>query len=163
MRTFTRYFLLIGLLPTLQLSAQTIPRTVISSSGGYYDNLLFGNLHFTVGEIAVAEYQNGIVLGEGFHRTYTDILVRDEDILPADWKVRLYPNPTLGRVRIELPEHDEVHAHLYNASGQLVQSYGQLHHRASIDLTALPAATYIIRLTGNDGQSGSFQLVKINY
>ncbi|MEL6973390.1 MAG: hypothetical protein AAFO02_24740, partial [Bacteroidota bacterium] len=62
------------------LAAQDLPRTVIGNSGDYYDNLIFGSLHFTVGEIAVAEYGTDVQLGEGFHRSYYDLLVSSEDL-----------------------------------------------------------------------------------
>ena len=39
--------------------AQDMPRQVVGNAGDYYQSVLFGNLHWTVGEIAVSRHENG--------------------------------------------------------------------------------------------------------
>lgn len=166
MRT-AQTLLLLGLLylswaPT-NLHAQDMPRTVVGSAGDYYDNLIFGSLHFTVGEIAVARYENGLELGEGFHRVYYDLIVDAEEILPQDWSVNVFPNPTTKDLRISLSTTAEVEAQLFSQNGQLVKQQEAILHEGSMDLSPLPAGTYILRLTDQDGRNGTFQILKIDY
>lgn len=158
------YLLLLGLLlGSTSLSAQDLPRTVIGNSGDYYDNLLFGSLHFTVGEIAVTAYENEIQLGEGFHRVYYDLLVSAEDILPTNWEVNIYPNPTVNQVQIELPTDSRVQALLYNSSGQLIGQREDIMYQSTIDFSRLPAGSYLLQLQDEQGRQGTFQILKLNY
>lgn len=145
------------------LHAQDMPRTVVGSSGDYYDNLLFGSLHFTVGEVAVARYQNELELGEGFHRAYYDLLVDSKEILPLDWAVNIYPNPTTERIRIQLPEPGQTTAELYNSTGQLLFQQAVLETDQEIDLATYPAGTYLLRLSDQSGRQGTFRVLKIKY
>lgn len=147
----------------LPLAAQDMPRTVIGNAGGYFDNLLFGDLHFTVGEIAVGRYLNGMELGEGFHRAYYDIVVSAEAPLPEDWQVKLYPNPTSERLILELSDGKPVTAQLFSNSGQVLLSREGISLHTEFDLSLLPAGVYWLRLRGEDGKHGVFQVQKINY
>lgn len=151
------------LLGSFSLLAQDLPRTVIGNSGDYYDNLLFGSLHFTVGEIAVAQYDSEIQLGEGFHRVYYDLLVSAEDILPVNWEVNIYPNPTVDQVQIQLPTEHRVQALLYNSNGQLIGQREDIMYQSTIDFSRLPAGSYHLQLRDEIGRQGSFQILKLNY
>ncbi|WP_367390853.1 T9SS type A sorting domain-containing protein [Lewinella sp. LCG006] len=145
------------------LSAQDIPRTVVGNAGDYYDNLIFGSLHFTVGEVAVARYQNGLELGEGFHRAYYDLLVKNEELLPLDWAVNIYPNPTTESIRIALPDLAPTQAALYNTNGQLLWQETIVTPLQVVDLAAYPAGTYLLRLADEEGRTGTFQVLKIKH
>lgn len=155
--------LLILLSISCSVEAQDMPRTVVGSSGDYYDNLLFGTLHFTVGEVAVARYQNGLELGEGFHRAYYDLLVESKEILPLDWAVNIYPNPTTERIQIELPNDEATAAELYNSNGQLLFRQAELTANQEVDLSAYPAGTYLLRLQDKAGRQGTFRVLKVKY
>jgi len=145
-----------------QVHGQDMPRTVVGSSGEYLDNLLFGTLNYTVGEIAVDRYQTSMDLAEGFHRVYYDLIVRNENITPTDWNVLVYPNPTAEWIKLELPEYDKlVHAQLYNSTGQLLLEQVDISYEANFDLLPFPAGTYWLRLIDEDGQQASFQVQKV--
>lgn len=144
------------------LHAQSMPRTVVGSAGTYYNNLLFGNLHFTVGEVAVARYTTDATLDEGFHRMYFDLVVDTKDMAPAPWAVSVYPNPTADRLRIALPDLTRTTARLYSSTGQVVLQLANLSHDAELDVSHLPAGTYWLRLHDPAGQqSATFQVQKI--
>lgn len=163
-KTFFSFGAILFLLGSFcDLKAQDMPRTVIGSNGDYYDNLLFGSLHFTVGEVAVARYQNGLELGEGFHRAYHDLLVENKEILPLDWAVNVYPNPTTERIRITLPSTAVAEAQLYNQLGQLVHQQTDILSESELDMSQLPAGTYLLRLWDETGRQGTFQVLKVRY
>lgn len=144
------------------LSAQTMPRTVVGSSGEYLDHLLFGTLNFTVGEVAVNRYQGAMDLAEGFHRVYYDLVVSNEDLLPADWEVLVYPNPTAEYLKVEFPASEKrVNAQIYSSTGQLLLQQENISLETEFDLQVLPAGTYWLRLMDETGRQGSFQIQKI--
>lgn len=149
-------------IPCSTISAQDMPRTVVGSSGEYLDNLLFGTLNYTVGEIAVDRYQTSMDLAEGFHRAYYDLIVSNDNITPADWDVLVYPNPTAEYLKLELSNYEKlVHAQLYNSTGQLLLEQTDVNHETSFDILAFPAGTYWLRLIDEDGRQASFQIQKV--
>lgn len=78
-----------------------------------------------------------------------------------DIKVKLFPNPTLGEVTIELEQAiEKVEVRILNALGQEV---GKSIHTnvAAIQLNLnQQAGYYIIELTANEGKSARFKIVK---
>lgn len=151
--------LLAGLCPAL--NAQDMPRTVVGNAGDYYEHALFGNLHWTVGEIAVSRFQNGQELAEGFHQAYYDLVVSvSEPVLP-EWEVSIFPNPTIGELQVRLPEPESLMAQLYSGNGQLLLTEEKLQSEHSIDMSAMPAGVYWLQLIAADGRSQSYQVQKI--
>ena len=151
--------LLFGLSPPL--SGQDMARSVVGNAGDYYENLLFGNLHFTVGEVAVSRFQNGQELDEGFHRVYYDLVVKTDSPLPEEWAVQVYPNPTTSFLRVELESFGTVRAQLFNGTGQAVLDIPHLQSGEELDLSLLPAGAYWLRLQDEEGRRGHFQVQKI--
>lgn len=78
----------------------------------------------------------------------------DEPAALQPWAVRIFPNPTAGRVEIE--GADGAHYLLSNAMGQPV-SQGILER--GLDLGALPAGLYVIRLQSKEGRVWSGKIV----
>ena len=137
-------------------------KSVIGSAGDYYVQPLFGNIHWTVGEIAVSRFDNELELGEGFHQTYFDLLVH-LPTLAVDWEVKVFPNPTASHINIQIPEEEIITARLLAATGQLLQEHEQIQSSESFDLSLLPAGSYWLLLMNTKGQQQSFQIQKINH
>lgn len=165
---FIRYLTLLLLAGGVALQsgqAQTMPRTVVGSAGSFYSNLQFGDLHFTVGEIAVSRYiDNGMELDEGFHRMFYDQLLVDAREIPAlDWDVKLYPNPVSSRLYLEISIEQPVRVLLYNVYGQMVLHEEGIIRYGSLDLSALAAGAYWLRLLDEQGQQGIYQIQKVSF
>ncbi len=144
------------------LKGQEAPQTVIGNAGDYYEHPLFGNLHWTVGEIAVTRFQNNLILGEGFHQVYYDLVVKVDEPLPKDWVVEVYPNPTANQLHIRIPQGEEATMHLFSSSGQLMQSLAKFSIETAVQMQELPSGVYWLQLFDETGRSGSFQVQKIN-
>ncbi|MEM9928590.1 MAG: T9SS type A sorting domain-containing protein [Bacteroidota bacterium] len=157
------YLLFFFLFLAWQLPAQDLPRTVVGSAGAFHDNLLFGDLHFTVGEVSVARYDtaNG-ELDEGFHRGYFDLVVRADEQLPPDWDVTIYPNPTTQYLQFRLPDEGSVHVQLFNSLGQLIQEIPATEFTRQMDLRAIPAGAYWLRMLDAEGRTASYQIQKMD-
>ena len=143
------------------LRAQDAPRTVVGSAGDYYENLQFGNLHFTVGELAVSRLQNGLVLSEGFHQGYYELLVSTDDPLPLAWEVSVFPNPTADALHVRTETTTAARATLYDTNGRQLHARALDAGTATFDLTPYPAGSYWLRLHTPDGQQRSFQVHKV--
>ena len=158
-RLFIPLFLLVAGIATA--TAQNAPRTVVGNAGDYYESLQFGNLHFTVGELAVSRLQNGLVLSEGFHQGYYELLVSSEDPQPPAWEVAVYPNPTATTVTVSTASTTAGRAALYDAQGRLLHDRPLQSGSAAFDLSAYPAGSYWLRLQDAAGQRRSFQVQKV--
>lgn len=148
---------------TIDLHGQDISRSVVGNNGSYYSNLIFGDLHFTVGEIAVSQFENDITLEEGFHHSYYELVVDTKEIVPLEWAVKVYPNPTSEYIHIDLPNAAETQLFLYNSLGQLIIEKRFQTPTQDVDLNNLPAGTYWLRLSDDEGKQGSFQVQKISF
>lgn len=142
------------------LLAQDIERNVVGSAGAYYDNVLFGSLHWTVGEMAVSRFETTLQLDEGFHQLYYDLLVEVEDLPPA-WDVNVYPNPTVNWVKLDFPPDQVVDALLYTAEGQLLYQTTQVQSGSSLDLSTYPEGTYLLRLIDEWHNSHTVRILKM--
>lgn len=163
-RSLPALLLLSGMLCSAGLHAQSMTRSVVGSTGGYYDNLQFGDLHFTLGEVAVGRYiDNGMELDEGFHRMYYQVFVSAEEVHADQWDVKIYPNPVADRLYLEIPDERPVHALLFNVYGQLVLSEEGIIQHGSLNIDQLPAGTYWLRLRDEQGEQGVYQIQKVSF
>lgn len=154
--------LFICCISSLGLSAQSISRQVVGSSGDYYTNAVFGDLHFTVGEVAVAQLQNEAEISEGFHRTYYQLLVYSEEPHSDAWDVQVFPNPTANLINIRLhTAQPNARYTLYNAMGQQIATGVLELYETQLDMTAFAAGAYWLTLFDKNNQQESFQIQKI--
>lgn len=72
-------------------------------------------------------------------------------------KVRVYPNPVTEVLHLELPEAGWK-AELYDTQGKLLRKVGSIGNQ--LDLHALPAGTYLLRLRGPKGAVTRYSIVK---
>ena len=141
------------------VDAQTMPRTVVGSAGGYYQNVVTGSLHWTVGEVAVSRFVEEFELAEGFHQMYFDLLVDTEDI-PSDWEVQVYPNPTANWITIDFPLTDLITVRLYANNGQLLYQNDSFFSGTKVDMTAFPEGAYILQMVDENQQAHTAQVLK---
>jgi len=151
--------LLIGAIPPVE--AQGMPQTILGASGDYYTNPMFGDLHWTVGEVAVSQFQNEITLSEGFHQMYYELIVETYEVPSSEWLVRVFPNPTAGYVQADWASNGTVQAKLMTAAGKEVLMEQQMMKAQQIDLTGLPAGTYFLQLRNSKGEQGTFRILKV--
>lgn len=144
----------------LSASAQNLPRTVIGAAGTTYVQPAFGDLHFTVGEVATSRLENGLVLTEGFHQTYTSLLVGTRDRGDLAVEITLFPNPTLDVLNVELAERIDGRIEVYDQLGRRVSETPITQRAHQLDFTALADGPYVVRVRDGSGRSGAYQVIK---
>ena len=133
---------LLGLLAPLGLFSQSISQSVIGNAGSYYEQASVGNLHWTLGEISVEQYEDEQILSQGFHQTYSDLIITsigNETI--KNWSINVFPNPSPGLLRIETDQNKDLQLRLSNLLGQHLLSKS-FNLQTEINLTSLPVGTY---------------------
>lgn len=154
------FMLLAGATPTA-LVAQEMTRTVVGNAGTYFSDVNVGNLHWTVGEIAVSRLQNGDAVAEGFHQTYFDLVVTALWEAPElNLSLDVFPNPTVGQLTLEGDWEDGDHVRLMDLQGRPLIQKALLPERESFRLDAYPAGTYLLSVLRDGRPVKTFRVVK---
>lgn len=143
------------------LSAQEMNRTVVGSAGSYFSDFNTGNLHWTVGEIAVSYYENGSVLSEGFHQTYFDLVVTSLWESPElQLSLSIYPNPTLGQLTVEGDWLPGDQLQIFDLQGRSILRKTLTPEKEQFQLTGYPAGVYFLSLARQGKLLKTFRVVK---
>lgn len=157
-------------LPFTMLLAQTSDHHIITTQGDVSKGETI-TMSWTIGDLvteAAAVYQ--AILTQGFQQP--SITVREiataqltTEIKPrssVEFSATVYPNPVGTDLNIEVENgKEEYYLDLYDPAGILISSNRSSNPREVIDLTDLPAAQYVLRisLVGTE-QSKVFQIIK---
>ena len=140
------------LLSSFQASGQSISHFVIGNAGSYAEDATIGNIHWTVGEIAVEQYENGLVLSQGFHQTYNDLLSTAIWELPqVELDLNVYPNPTSSWIYLKSDQIEPLQVVVTNVMGQVVIPRTVFAMDAQLDFSKLPGGMYLLTVF-MDGQ-----------
>ncbi|MGN0235948.1 MAG: T9SS type A sorting domain-containing protein [Paludibacteraceae bacterium] len=78
-----------------------------------------------------------------------------EDVQSDATRLRVYPNPAAESLVLEGVQDADAQARLYNQQGQLVQSAVVGEGRTTLDVSGLPAGTYLLLCNGE-----AFKIIK---
>ncbi|MEM7573183.1 MAG: T9SS type A sorting domain-containing protein [Bacteroidota bacterium] len=152
-------FFITGLFGSLQ--AQDLTRTVVGSAGSYFSDINTGNLHWTVGEVAVDYSVNGVVLAQGFHQGYYDL------VLTSIWEapelaidLTVYPNPTVGQLIVEGSWDQGDRVRISDLLGRPIIETELAPERMDFELSSYPPGTYLISFERNGRLLKTMQLIK---
>lgn len=143
-----RLFTLICLsLLTLQLSAQSLERSVIGSAGRLLTGSV-GSLQFTVGEVAVDRTEKDLTLARGFHRAKAELISTSYWSVP-DVRLALtaYPNPTDGDLTLTGDWEVGDRVTLTNILGRRLLDTALTLHTAHLTLEPYPSGTYLLTIS----------------
>ena len=145
------------LIPFVGLAQLNSPE-LVSNSGGSFSS---GGYHidFSVGEIAIEQFGNGIVLTQGFHQGDLSIFT---DVEELDFISKIYPNPTQSFFTIEFDSPQNVTAFLSDQNGKLIfQKEIKNQSIQSFDVSTLAQGNYQFVVINKNNKRSSFTLNKI--
>jgi hypothetical protein len=152
---------LLLLLFPLSILAQDVKPDVIASSGDTYETAS-NQMSWTLGEVVVETYSVGpSILTQGFHQPeikvesgYTDPVIQ--------LQMSVFPVPATSYVTVEFQDIVEnLSVELYNMQGSIVYTQPVNSQRLQINLNALPAAEYILKIISTDNTMiQSYTIVK---
>ncbi|HLP51457.1 MAG TPA: T9SS type A sorting domain-containing protein [Chitinophagales bacterium] len=143
-----------SLFPLFHLKAQSIERSVISSTGNYSTGSSV-SVSATVGEPVVPTYTSGsIILTQGFQQPENADSVTGVSEVQAVITWTLFPNPATTQTNLMLSEVPvNCTLHLYNLAGQLIMerkiAQQKVQHKEVIDLHGLASGTYMLSILSN--------------
>jgi hypothetical protein len=157
--------LLLLLFAPFSVSAQSAERTLISSTGGSFNNASF-SADYSVGELMVMTFSTpSLVLTQGFQQPPHPETPVIEPEHPLD--ILVYPNPGAGMFHLVTGPgfSGPLELQVYDMLGQLVlsRSYSANGQALSLDIDLGPMATgtYHLRLSHSGGVIG-VPLVKVS-
>ncbi|HAN18212.1 MAG: hypothetical protein A2X13_07490 [Bacteroidetes bacterium GWC2_33_15] len=143
-------------------NGQSISSSVVASAGGYSEAGEI-SLSWTLGELAVETFTaSELILTQGFQQGYYEITGID-DPLNADFKVKVFPNPAVEFIYIQVENQDiqKIKIELYNMEGKLV--HNEIYENPAIsyelDISKHSSTQYILKITDLSG--GLMQTYKI--
>lgn len=151
------------------IRGQSLAPMVIASTGNFADVSGY-SLSSTCGELIIATATNGNILTQGFQQNnVNNVLVEEMD---ANYSILLYPNPATDQVRLYIQGDNSAIHHLqiqlFDLLGQRISSPYSSQSQSvektfTFDLSALPAAIYLVRVTDTrNNVSKTIQFNKVN-
>lgn len=129
------------------LSGQELTRSVVGSAGTYFSAVNVGNLHWTVGEIAVDRTQNGIVLERGFHHGQYALISTAVWTAPeVEFDLTVFPNPTADLVYLRGDWLATDRLQVRDFLGRQLSDQALLPEQTEVSLGNRPAGTYLLTI-----------------
>ena len=137
---------------------------VISSAGTTVTSTT-AQLSWTVGEPVIETFIGpGAILTQGFHQTRYTVTVIDPVTIPGII-LSVYPNPVTDDLNLDLKGErtERFRYRLYDLNGKLIISGKPEKQPETVEMTGFPVGTYLLKVTGFNGFSQSFKIVKTDF
>ncbi|MEO0731489.1 MAG: T9SS type A sorting domain-containing protein [Bacteroidota bacterium] len=145
----------------LCLHGQELSRSVVGSAGTYFSAVNVGNIHWTLGEVAVDRTQNGLTLERGFHHGLYNLLSTSTWTAPeVQLDLQVFPNPTADRLHLsgDWVAGDELH--LSDLLGRRMLHQSLPPERAELTLATYPPGTYLLTIVRAGRPLKSLRIVR---
>ena len=161
LRTSLFILLLCTCVSARKLAAQELTRSVVGSAGSYFSAVNVGNLHWTVGEVAVDRTQNGIVLERGFHQGNYELLSTAVWSAPEiKLSVSVYPNPTADRAHLTGDWDAGDRLRVRDLLGRELAEQALPLGRAEVALGHFASGTYLLTIVRNGRPLQSMRVIR---
>jgi hypothetical protein len=133
----------------------TAQQAVACTSGG--GNVGGVAVDWTLGEMTLVNTatSSSLTVTQGFHQPTSNGVPTHETQLPEGW-VRVFPNPTADFLHLQATPNAAVQSRLLDLKGSLVLE----SNASTIDLTLLPAGTYVLHVSIMGEGYAAFKIVK---
>ena len=145
------------LIPYIGLAQLNSPE-LVSNSGGSFSS---GDYHmdFSIGEIAIEQFGNGVIVTQGFHQVDLSIVTNIEEI---DFISKIYPNPAQSFFTIEFDSPQNVIVFLSDQNGKLIfQKEIKNQSIQSFDVSTLAQGNYQFVVINKNNKKSSFTINKL--
>ena len=146
----------------LMLANTTLRAQEVIGTSGSQNKTGRAQLSWTIGEVAVNTLGSASMsITEGFHQS--KLIVSDvEQFNEIPFPISVYPNPvsTYVTLKIEESKLNNLTYQLFNIDGRKISSKSVVSTETVIDFTALPATTYLLRVSDNKKEVAVITIVK---
>ncbi|MFZ4476965.1 MAG: T9SS type A sorting domain-containing protein [Saprospiraceae bacterium] len=141
-----------------------LERQVIGLAGNSLQTASGATLDFTVGEVIATEVNKGAAsLSQGFQQVFVEKTTLDASELGtvSNAHLEVFPNP--ARDFLQINTDTPLQTTLFDLSGRQVLQQTDIENSAQLNISAIPAGTYVLRsitLEGKPAQSFKVQIVR---
>ena len=140
------------------LFAQSNDLQVISTSRSSftYENY---TVEYTLGELAINNIGNGIILTQGFHQGKLAIQTEIKEI---DFKINLFPNPVHTHFKVEFNSPKTVDIIFTDISGKIITTEKLVNQSSkSYDISNLAQGVYTFTIIDSTNKQATYKIKKI--
>ena len=125
-----------------------------------------GSVSYSIGQIAVQQTDNqNVNISEGVQQPYEIQTVGVDNYPNIVLDAMVYPNPTANRLTLKINDVETFHemslqVMLFSNNGQYIRAQDVTIPQTDIDMTALSAGTYYLRVTDGQTTLKTFKVVK---
>ena len=140
------------------LLAQSNDLQVISTSGTSftYENYI---VEYTLGELAIDNIGNGIILTQGFHQGKLAIQTQIKEI---DFKINLFPNPAHTHFKVEFNSPKTVDIIFTDINGKIITREKIVNQSSKyFDISNLAQGIYTFTIIDSTSKQATYKIKKI--
>jgi hypothetical protein len=140
------------------LAAQSNDSQVISTSGSSftYENYI---VEYTLGELAIDNFGNGIILTQGFHQGKLAIQTEIKEI---DFKINLFPNPAHTHFKVEFTSPKTVDIIFTDINGKIIAREKIVNETSKyFDISNLAQGIYTLTIIDSTSKQATYKIKKI--
>ena len=140
------------------LLAQSNDLQVISTSGSWLtsENYI---VEYTLGELAIDNIGNGIILTQGFHQGKLAIQTEIKEI---DFKINLFPNPAHTHFKVEFNSPKTVDIILTDIKGKIITREKLVNQSSKYyDISNLAQGIYTFTIIDSTNKQATYKIKKI--
>ncbi len=144
------------------LSVQFSNAQKVIASGGDFQIANGLMVSSTIGEPVIETFSgNGIILTQGFQQPkLTIVSIQNID---SNFSTEIFPNPTTTSVTVETTGVSKLEYQLLSLSGEIIRHHKINSNIENIDMSFLPANTYLLKIFSAEGKlSKVIKVQKIN-
>lgn len=95
--------------------------------------------------------QRWVLAPSALYKTDHSAFVANHELQSPVNRLKVFPNPAAAQLYVSGLTGGAVQIGLYNQAGMLLQQYQSVETEITLDVAALPAGIYILKVTGGDG------------
>ena len=140
------------------LLAQSNDLQVISTSGSSftYENYI---VEYTLGELAIENIGNGIILTQGFHQGKLAIQTEIKEI---DFKINLFPNPAHTHFKVEFTSPKTFDIIFTDINGKIITREKIVNQSSKyFDISNLAQGIYTFTIIDSTSKQATYKIKKI--
>ena len=119
-------------------------------------------LSYTAGQVATQQAKARVTnaerltakLTEGVQQAYSIEELKIDGVIPIAADIKIYPNPTTDNITVRVVGESQQNYTLYDVNGRKLSNGKLQNGETSIDMSDLPAGSYVLKVTGNGAENG---------
>ncbi len=150
---------IVVLLMSLVLTSVQAQEAVVATGGNATGS--GGSAHYSVGQVFYTNNTgaNGSV-SQGVQQSYVIYAITGMNESAINLELSVYPNPTTNYLELKVEKTDNLFFQLIDLQGRVIENRSVSNSTTTIEMAALPTATYFLKVIKNNQSVKTFKIIK---